>query len=48
MAVFWVVATWCKFINVSEMVTASIIRAIRLHGATTQKTVIFIFAAIRT
>jgi hypothetical protein len=52
---------WYKFTDVSEELTASIIRAmmeaastseawktIRLHGATSQKTVIFILAAVRT
>jgi hypothetical protein len=39
------------FTDVSEMLAASIIRAIALttvHGATTQKTVISILAAVRT
>jgi hypothetical protein len=39
MAVFWVVApvVWQKFTDVSEV-----------HGATTQKTAIFMLAAVRT
>jgi hypothetical protein len=37
------------FTVVSEVLSASIIRAmIALHGATTQKTAIFILAAVRT
>jgi hypothetical protein len=41
-----------KFINVSEMLTASIARAMshpeRLYGATYQKTTVFMLAAVRT
>jgi hypothetical protein len=37
---------WWKFTDVSVLLAASIIRAI--HGATTQKTEIFILAAVRT
>jgi hypothetical protein len=40
---------WWKFTDVPEVLAASIIRAIaRLHGATSQKTLIFIFATVRT
>jgi hypothetical protein len=56
MAVFWVVAclVWLKFATVSEVLAASIIRAnrwhtsARLHGATTQKTAIFVLTTVRT
>jgi hypothetical protein len=53
-------AVWQKFTDVSEVLTASIIRAnrpddgdskqnsTRLHGATTQKTTTFILTAVRT
>jgi hypothetical protein len=37
---------WYKFTDVSEVLAASIIRVIA--GTTTQKTVIFILAAMRT
>jgi hypothetical protein len=38
-----------NFTDVSEVLTASIIRAfaLRLHGSASQKTVIFIFATVR-
>jgi hypothetical protein len=36
---------WWKFADVSEVLTASIMRAM---GATSQKTVIFILAVMRT
>jgi hypothetical protein len=36
-----------KFTNVSEVLAVSIIRAMP-HGATTQKTAIFILTAVRT
>jgi hypothetical protein len=42
---------WRKLIDVSEVFTASITTAtslIRLHGETTQKSVVFIFVALRT
>jgi hypothetical protein len=40
---------WQKFTDVSEVLAPSIIRAMstRLHGATTQKTAIFMLAAVR-
>jgi hypothetical protein len=40
---------WEKLTDVTEVLTASIIRVIstRLHGALSQKTVIFILAAVR-
>jgi hypothetical protein len=46
MAVFWVVAPYDlgKFSDVSEVLAAFT----RLHGATSQKTVIFILATERT
>jgi hypothetical protein len=53
MIVFWVVAS-CSLVGLPtfpEVLAASIIRAMgytRLHGATTQKTAIFILAAVRT
>jgi hypothetical protein len=50
MAVFWVVAP-CSLVQVyrlSEVLVASIIRTMRLLGAITQKTAIFILAAVRT
>jgi hypothetical protein len=40
-------AVWQKFADVSEVLAASIIRAMT-HGATTKKTGIFIIAAVRT
>jgi hypothetical protein len=39
---------WETFTDVSEVLTTSIIRAIALHGATSQKTVIFMLADVRT
>jgi hypothetical protein len=47
MTVFWFVARvdWYEFTNVSENCTASVIS---VHGATTQKTAIFIVTAVRT
>jgi hypothetical protein len=51
MTVFWDVApcSLVKFADVSEVLAASIIRVmIRLHNATSQKTLIFILAAVRT
>jgi hypothetical protein len=50
MAVFWVVAP-CSLVEVyqlSEVLAVSIIRAIALHGAATQKTAIFVLTAVRT
>jgi hypothetical protein len=52
MAVFGLLrrVAWEKFTDVFEVLAASIIgqSPTRLHGATTQETAIFIFAAVRT
>jgi hypothetical protein len=50
MTVFWNVEPRSLAENdyVSEVFTASITRATRLLGATSQKTVIYILAAVRT
>jgi hypothetical protein len=45
MAVFCVVVL-CT--DISEVLAASIIRVMSLHGATTQKTAIFMLATVRT
>jgi hypothetical protein len=39
---------WEMLANVSEILTASIIRVPRQHGAVSQETAIFILAAVRT
>lgn len=41
-------AALCRLVDVSEVLTASIIKSPRLHDATSQITVIFIVTALRT
>jgi hypothetical protein len=50
MTVFWVFGrvVWYRFTDVSQVFTASIVKAMLLHGATSQKTNTFILVAVKT